>query len=198
LSYNWINQPKIWHFGRPRFSLELNISFSAFSSIILESNVLIWVSYFLYFTHSLCRMLLIIKFITTNQSFFLKLLVFITFQVDKTEYFLQRFSVLCIKRSLRSFFVFRVSTKWPYFWRKYFVCDLLHMKRNKFYVICAKPEVNFYAKHVIANLPKLTVSAQNQTTEGLLKNLHRNKLWFCCSQLVTFSYKIFKLRDKNQ
>ena len=50
------------------------------------------------------------------------------------------------------------------------------MKRNKFYVICAKPEVNFYAKNVIANLPKLTVSAQNQTTEGLLKNLHRNKL----------------------
>ena len=46
----------------------------------------------------------------------------------------------------------------------------------------------FYAKHVnIANWPKLTVS-EKLTTEGSFKNLHRNKLWFCCSQLVTFSY----------
>ena len=36
--------------------------------------------------------------------------------------------------------------------------------------------VNFYTKHVIANLPKFTVSGQNQTTEGLLKNLHTYKL----------------------
>ncbi len=47
--------------------------------------------------------------------------------------------------------------------------------------------VNFYAKHVIANWPKLTVS-EKLTTEGSFKNLHRNKLWFCWSQLVTFSY----------
>ena len=44
---------------------------------------------------------------------------------------------------------------------------------------------------------KLTVSAQNQTTEGFVKQLHTNKVRFCCSLLVTFSYKIFKLRDKN-
>ena len=37
--------------------------------------------------------------------------------------------------------------------------------------------VNFYTKHVIANLPKFTVSGQNQTTKGLLKNLHTYKLW---------------------
>jgi len=31
--------------------------------------------------------------------------------------------------------------------------------------------VNFYAKHVIANWQKFTVSAQNQTAEGLLKKI---------------------------
>ena len=89
-----------------------------------------------------------------------------------------------------------------------FCAHFLRIKCNKF---CAflrflrnlrKPgsfaqNVNSYAKHIIANWPKLTVSAQKQTTEGLIKNLQTNKLWFCCSQLVTFSYKIFKLRDKN-
>ena len=41
--------------------------------------------------------------------------------------------------------------------------------------------VNFYAEHIFANWPKFTGSAQNQTTEGLFKNLHTNKfkLWFC-------------------
>ena len=32
--------------------------------------------------------------------------------------------------------------------------------------------VNLYSKHAIVNWPKLTVSAQNQTIEGLLKNLY--------------------------
>jgi len=36
--------------------------------------------------------------------------------------------------------------------------------------------VNFYRKHVNPNLPKFSVSAHNQTTEGLFKNLHTNKL----------------------
>ena len=45
--------------------------------------------------------------------------------------------------------------------------------------------VNFYAKHVnIANWQKFTVSAQNQTAEDLLKDLHKNKLWFYTQWLL--------------
>ena len=54
--------------------------------------------------------------------------------------------------------------------------------------------VNFFTKHVIANLPKFTISVQNQTNEGLFINYDYAALK---SQLVTFSYEIFKLRDKN-
>ena len=50
------------------------------------------------------------------------------------------------------------------------------MKRNfVFCVICAKTgsiaeNANFHTKHVIPNLPKFSVSAHNETTEGLFKN----------------------------
>ena len=81
---------------------------------------------------------------------------------------------------------------------------LLRMQHNKFWSflrnlncgICATQEV-FLNKTYFCKLTKFIVSAQNQTTEGLFKNWHKNKLWLCCSQIVTFSYKIFKLRDKN-
>ena len=44
-------------------------------------------------------------------------------------------------------------------------------------------------------LPKFTISAQNQTNEGLFKNYDYAAPK---SQLVTFSYKIFKLRDDKK
>ena len=47
--------------------------------------------------------------------------------------------------------------------------NLIKLNCKKWDIWFSTQNVNFYAKHVIANLPKLTVSAQNQTTKGLLK-----------------------------
>ena len=119
----------------------------------------------------------------------------------------------CAVVSLKILF-YRVFKKWPFFsqnlrnFRLNILCELLRIKCNKF---CAflhnfflrktgsfAQNVNFYAEHIFENWPKFTGSAQNQTTGGLFKNLHINKSWLCCFQLVTFSYKIVKLRDKNK
>ena len=76
-----------------------------------------------------------------------------------------------------------------YYFAHIIFCKLLNIKRNKFCTFLLKTEsieqnVNFYAKNVIANQQKLSVSAQNQ---GLLKKWHTNKWWLCCSRLVTKS-----------
>ena len=76
------------------------------------------------------------------------------------------------------------------------VNTFLRKKRNKFSAFLSNfsrnlcktrsivENVNFFTKHVIANLPKFTISAQNQTNEGLFKNYDYAALK---SQLVTFS-----------
>ena len=51
--------------------------------------------------------------------------------------------------------------------------------------------VNFYAKQVIANWPKLTFSAQNQTTEMFIKKITWKEVTNMSQYGYTFSYKIF-------
>ena len=60
--------------------------------------------------------------------------------------------------------IFRVSMKWPYFLRK--ICEIFaKIFFCKFCNLCKTgsiaQNVNFYAKHLTANWPKLTVSAQS-------------------------------------
>ena len=104
---------------------------------------------------------------------------------------------------------FSSSMKWPYFFAQNF-------RANKFFAnFCAWSAISIarvcaiterIAQNVIfkrtcyCKSTKIdSFSTELNNWRNLLKNLNRNKIKFCCSQVSigNFCYKIFKLRDKN-
>ena len=73
----------------------------------------------------------------------------------------------------------------------------MRVLRNIFWVICTKPEVHCYATHAIANWPKLTISAKNQTTEGLSKKIYLQISYDHMMLLIGFS-KLQNLQIEEQ
>ena len=86
------------------------------------------------------------------------------------------------------YLIIRVSTKWQYLLRKYIFANFCACRPINFRVFCPiffciiRANRKYLAERWFLRKTcycKLTVSAQNQTTEGLSKKLHTNKARFC-------------------